>query len=701
MPLTAWTRLPVLLCALAPAAPAAAQAPTFGASAEAITVDVVVLDANGHPVTDLQRGDFTLIEDGRAQPIVGFETRVPSQDTGAAGAVPGDGPASNEHPPSRGGRTLAFLVDDAGIEPLHLAKVTASIARWLAADGETRDVITIVTSSGDAWWSDTVGGGRDDLQAVLARLKGRKPPSTSAEFIGDWEAASIAGHGAALGRGPSGTYLERVVDRWLRHGACPLNPMDPASSRSLCASEVGQRAREVYDAARARAASLLSAVERLSTGLSGVPGRKSVIVLSEGLLPDTDRHAFERAVDASRRGNTAVSFVDVRGLIGMPVLDAGQRGTPAVAELSGVSLETTLDETAGGQALADATGGTMVRNTNDVAGRVAQLADESAAWYLLGYQSDRPHDGKWRALTVTVSRPGLTVRARPGYFATAIRPELTATGDQGRGDKKRPAKGLPSRPVDAALVAGGDRDQLPLRAAAHVLEMDAGGGARVLVALEVGRDALTFAGTGGARSAQLDLTVLGVSRDHEAMVPVDTHVALKADEPAPDGWYVFTRELRLPPGPAQVRALVRDAATGRAGLVTQRLTVPSPERPYMSTPILSSRSDLTVAAHRTFAAQGQLFCTYEVFPSPGRRPHPLPHVAGSFRLEDADGHEIASAPATPIAVTADARFVRRVALSLEGLAPGRYRLVVEATDPAAGLDVEARQGFSIEARATP
>jgi VWFA-related protein len=644
----------------------------------------VVLDAKGRPVTDLQRGDFTLLEDGRPQTIVGFQTRVPSQDSGAPDEAMMDGPASTEHPPSRAGRTLAFLVDDAGLEPLHMATVTTSIARWLAAGEEPRDVITIVTSSGDAWWSDTLGGGRDDLLAVLARLKGRKAPSTTFEFMSEWEAASIDGHGDALDAGPGGSHLDRVVDRWMQDGSCP------GGARHLCEAEVAHRAREVYGAARARAASLLSAVERLSTGLASVPGRKSVIVLSEGLLPDTDRRAYERAVDASRRGNTAVSFVDVRGLIGRPQFSASRRFAPKPTELGGATLETTLDETAGGELLADATGGTMVRNTNDVAGRVAELADESAAYYLLGYQSDRPTDGKWRALTVKVSRPGLTVRARRGYFATATPLRPTKAEDKGR----------PSRPVDAALVAGGDRDQLPLRAAAHVLETDAGG-ARVLVALEVGRDALTFAGTGDARSAQLDLTVLGVSRDHDAMVPVDTHVALKADARTEDGWYVFTRELRLPPGPAQVRALVRDAASGRAGLVTQRLTVPSPERPYISTPILSSRPDLTVAAHRTFAAQGQLFCTFEVFPSPGRRPDPLPHVAGSFRLEDADGNEIASAPPMPIAATADARFVRRVALSLDGLAPGRYRLVVEATDPAAGLDVEARQGFSIEAPSAP
>ena len=62
--------------ALAPAQERPAQLPTFGATAEAITVDVVVLDRDGRPVTDLRRDEFTLSEDGRPQEIVAFEARA-------------------------------------------------------------------------------------------------------------------------------------------------------------------------------------------------------------------------------------------------------------------------------------------------------------------------------------------------------------------------------------------------------------------------------------------------------------------------------------------------------------------------------------------------------------------------------------------------------------------------------------------------
>src|SRR6266699_3733684 len=49
--------------------------PAFPTQAEAITADVVVLDKQGRPVPGLTKEDFTLLEDGRPQTIVGFEAR--------------------------------------------------------------------------------------------------------------------------------------------------------------------------------------------------------------------------------------------------------------------------------------------------------------------------------------------------------------------------------------------------------------------------------------------------------------------------------------------------------------------------------------------------------------------------------------------------------------------------------------------------
>ena len=219
--------------------------------------------------------------------------------------------------------------------------------------------------------------------------------------------------------------------------------MNVAQSVRSCRGQVTVRAGEVYRASRQRALAVLGGVERISRGLAGARGRKSVMVFSESLLRDAQQSAFESAVDASRHGNTAVSFVDVRGLVALSFYGADQPSAPAPGDVGALTAETTRLTTAGGEYLAQTTGGSMVSDSNDLAGGVARVADESSAYYLLGYQPDRPPDGKWRRLEVKIARPGVKVRARRGYFATA--PAAATVAKAVRKDKTRSGRRTTAR----------------------------------------------------------------------------------------------------------------------------------------------------------------------------------------------------------------------------------------------------------------
>src|SRR5688572_2156062 len=68
--------------------------------------------------------------------------------------------------------------------------------------------------------------------------------------------------------------------------------------------------------------------------------------------------------------------------------------------------------------LAANTDGAVVLNTNDVKGGVARMMTDLNAYYLLRYYSSNTNlDGRFRRITVRVSRPGVRVRARTGYLA--------------------------------------------------------------------------------------------------------------------------------------------------------------------------------------------------------------------------------------------------------------------------------------------
>jgi hypothetical protein len=52
----------------------------------------------------------------------------------------------------------------------------------------------------------------------------------------------------------------------------------------------------------------------------------------------------------------------------------------------------------------------------------AQIADELASQYTIGYTSTNPkRDGAWRRLAVQVSRPNVTPRTKNGYYAPTAR----------------------------------------------------------------------------------------------------------------------------------------------------------------------------------------------------------------------------------------------------------------------------------------
>jgi len=697
--------------------------PAFPSQAEAITADVVVLDKQARPVRGLTKEDFTLLEDGKPQTIVGFEARelkAPDGPPAPEADATRERVAENKGSSERRGRTFAFLLDDLGTQALPMEDVKRAIAAWLNDKADSRDEVTLTTTSGSTWWSDRVGRGRADLLAVLSRVYGKKLREPPSESMTDWEAYRIAVYedasGAAAaseGAGPAasgppaapgsasapapgnpnrlGRVFDRVLDRWTTATKTP--------------GDVRMRAMELYDRLTRRIQTVFSAVERLSRGLAGARGRKSILIFSDGFLNDTNQGGLDRAIDASQRGNTAIYFIDAKGLAGQSYYGADFASAPNPLDVGVISMEEVFLETAGTESLAENTGGASIRHTNDLLGGLQRVAVESSVYYLLGYQPEKPLDGKWHKLTVKVARAGVKVRTRRGYQATppsaleASRPARNA-GKTGKKDASKE----PKRPLDPAVMAGGADDAIALRVAPYVLEADKTGLARVVVALEVDTSTIPLTGTGERHQATLDLTVLGLSRDQARLFPIDERLKLDLETKAAGGWLTLSREIRLPAGVAQVRVLVRDTATGRAGAVTQRLVVPALDRPYLATPILTDRIEtprgraprLVPLAHRRFRPAGWLYCVYEVFGMKDSQGHAATRVAGGYTLQAAGGRVVVTAPPRPIAVDLGGRLVRMLALPLDGLAEGGYELVLEVVDQASGRTLSTREAFVLE-----
>ena len=285
--------------------------------------------------------------------------------------------------------------------------------------------------------------------------------------------------------------------------------------------------------------------------------------------------------------------------------------------------------------VAEETGGFAVRNTNDLSAGIRRIADESRSYYLVGYTPREPRrDGRFHKIQVRVNRPGLTVRARKGYYAPDDKePRLTEAGLD--------------PDVLRALDAPRDLGDVPVRASALVFGPRTPETATVMIAAET--DVRRFAFESGERPPR---------RCHGARCRGDAPrdgrgVAVRADgrhgRSAGDArglentWYPLSREFQLPPGPYAARVVVRDRRGDRMGSVTHRFEVPALQGFRISTPILSERVETpegassprpVLMAHRAFPTNATLYCQFAAYnaavdPSSGK-----PRVSSSWQPPD-------------------------------------------------------------------
>jgi VWFA-related protein len=706
-----------------------ARLPTFPSGVQIVTVDAVVLDEQGRAVRGLTAQDFALTEDGKAQDIASFEAFDLAEEAEEEPGRPS--PVATNLRPARGGaRAFVVLVDDNGLSPSNLPPLAQALQRFLGQGFIEGDEVTLATTSGSLWWSVRLPEGREDLQALVARIRGGRLAESASDFLSEWEAYRIDGFESG-GEVPSGSSLPgspamarasiggltgRVVQRWIESHVCaPENP-------GACAQMVRMRAREKDSLRRDRTRAVMAGIERAVFSLSGVRGRKELLFFSEGFLHDLELPVVKDVAGICREANVVVNFLDTRGLIASMVegTAASSGGPPVAQDVALVQLERTVFEREGSASLAEDTGGLAIVNSNDFAAGARRIVDESRVYYLLGYA---PPAGKgprdWRKLKVEVRRAGLQVRARKGYTlrpppvveASAQAQERGQAPEKEKRDKQGKGRDAgASSPgtveVARALLHAHDADGIPLRTMAYVFDERSVGRTRVLVAVEADAAALGFVARDGRQRAILNLAIVATHRDTGEALRADERVELALAPGAPAGWSLFSREFDLPAGPARIRVVARDEASGRLGAVTSRFEVPASAGLRLSTPILTTdvqgpaqaggRPLPVAGARRAFPATGILYCQVQVYGATKDPDSGAPRVEVSYVLRRASGDEVRRGSPSLIAVAGDAPVVRLLGLPLEGMAGGDYELVLRVEDKTTQRSVERVEPFRLE-----
>ena len=465
------------------------------------------------------------------------------------------------------------------ITPYRANQAKAAVASFLEKGTREGDRVTLISSAGGIWWTARMESGRAKLLDMVKRFDGRYIPDRSNERISDAEALRIHVY-----RDPM--VVERVIRRFQTYGVTAVmsQQQNDTTGRAGTAEDpyVNGRASEVYYQAITRLRTTLDALERALNGLAAAKGRKSVILVSEGFIHDVNMDEFKRVNEASRRANAAIYFLNARGLEGMPIEMTAQFGPALPDQDVGFAFVDSLDAVAGADLVASDSGGFTVRNTNDLSRGIQRIADETQAYYLLGYvPQNTTRDGKFRKIQVKLANgKGLQVRARKGYYAPS------ETGQTAMS----PKKGV-DPVIQSALDSPWAEDAIPLRMTDYIGDERTLGKAAVLVATEVDTRALQFEEKEGRVLADLQFLLVVAHRESGEFFRYDQGVNMKllpsTRERLDRVWLPIVRDFELKSGDYQAKIVVRDTRSGRVGTVIHEFDVPPLGELRVSTPVLS------------------------------------------------------------------------------------------------------------------
>lgn len=587
-----------------------------------VQIDVVVTDKDGKPVTDLRPDEFEILEEGKRQQITNFSyvsalSQMATVTGGAsAGAAATKAPAV---PPARlkreqVRRTIALVVDDLGLSFESMASVRQGLRKFVDEQMQPNDLVAILRTSAVAGGAQHFTSDKRQLHAAINRIS--------------WYA-----------QGRSGISSHRTLN-------------EPSAGSDM--RDVVQMEQEMEESrANIYSVGTFNTIGAIARSLGEMPGRKSLVLLSEAfrLFSAQGRNiqviqAMSRLVEQANAASVSIYTVDASGLQ-VDALDAADQPaarayliTPqqfAQAGVAGPSVAPNPDPEerdradgglAGSQAkhdatiafrrlnalmdqrrvergethtvlsyLAEGTGGSFVRNRNDLGAGIGDIMSEQSGYYLIGFRpsdaSPDPATGRPRRhnLTVKVKRTGLKARTRTGYFG--VRDEEQKTKPRTRDEQ-----------MSAALLSPFSSGDVGVSLTSLFGTEPGGDKPYVRSLLHVDASTLTFKETGGARATELDVLLVAFGADGRVVEQASYPQAVRAADEQEyqrlvrDGLtYIFNLPIKSA-GAYQIRAAVRDSSSERVGAAAQFVEVPdlSKQRLVLSGVVVSGVNPAAGAA---------------------------------------------------------------------------------------------------------
>jgi VWFA-related protein len=507
-----------------------------------VNLDVYVTGRDGQPLTGLTRQDFEILEDGRPVTVSNFYA---VRDGRPADAAPAALPVPGAPAP-------ALLDDDAGApedQQLHLIVFVDNLFLGPSSRNRTlREVQHFLQGIGP------------DARVMLVSFE--RSVTIRQAFTTDPRLVGRALEGvlelAALGSSRE-TDRRQVLDR-------VLQSRDLADAHAAIEFWAEATENDVHNSIRA--------LKNLVATLSGLPGRKALLYISDGIpmtageelffLADTRhgkattgqlralryraRRQFQELIAQASSSRVSFYTVDARGLAAHGSLSAEHGGSSAGGSLLEVDTMGDANRQEPLLLMAEETGGLALVNSNNIRGALERMATDFTTYYSLGYLPAHFGDGRYHELEVRLPHhPGATVRHRQGYRD----------------------KTIDARVADAtlgALLYGAVKNPLGITVSTGRPIPSEHGNYLVPVEVKVPLERLTFLPRDNVQVGRVRVAVVAADRDGDTSPPgqqvAPIEIPLAEFAAARRQSWTYSAQLLMRPGLNRVAIGVRDEISG-------------------------------------------------------------------------------------------------------------------------------------------
>ena len=346
-----------------------------------------------------------------------------------------------------------------------------------------------------------------------------------------------------------------------------LDPTDE-SSATIAGNYARMAASRQYQESEFRTRNLLQTLRQHIRSLRHFDTAKSLVLFSDGFLMDGASpmlYQLQEVVDMALRSGVVLNSVDIRGLYSYtpPASERFSSEAETAAYKQSLYKEDMLAQDEPLAQLSYETGGLFFHSNNDLYKGLQNVVHRHSYFYVLTYAlRSQKADGLYRKIKLEVSRPGVELSYRKGYYA----PKEEMTFERRKKED-----------ILEALQAPGNLNEIPVSLAYNYYQED-DFTYGVSFVTSVGIRGLNFLDEDARRKNLISMVLVAFDENDRYIDGLEKSIEFRLLETSYanllEHGLTARVELKLPMGRYKIKAVVRESTQGKMGSITRAIEIP-------------------------------------------------------------------------------------------------------------------------------